>query len=127
MKVILNIGLDSKTLGKISPTIAANLVGVHFDVEERRVLSYEPEQTLVVTVNHPNDVPIEHLLHRICHALGQDCIAMWDPAHEQGALIGPNAAAWGGFDPQRFYTQDGLLLDSSHLFPTFSDAFPAFA
>lgn len=45
--------------------------------------------------------------------LAQDCIAIYSPALQAGALYGPAADLWGAFDPAFFLTLDGApLVDS---------------
>jgi hypothetical protein len=49
-------------------------------------------------------------VHGLCTELGQDCIAVYDPATYRGRLVGPNAAAWGLFDPSCFILPSGEWL-----------------
>lgn len=44
----------------------------------------------------------------LSHALGQDCIAMFDPESGMGVLVGHKAEAWGGFKPEYFISPYGL-------------------
>jgi hypothetical protein len=46
----------------------------------------------------------------LARRLGQDCIAVWNSLSEEGELIGPNAAAWGEFDPEQFILPSGVSL-----------------
>ena len=39
---------------------------------------------------------------RISEALGQDCIAVYCPQRQVGALVGPRASAWGTFNKANF-------------------------
>lgn len=115
MRAILNIGLNSKTLGEIHQEVARSLVRAHFgEPTTSIVIDSDTEPTLVTEVDHPNDVPIGHIVHRIAHALGQDCIATWLPGQSKGRLIGPNAKAWGEFNPDFFLCPDGSTL-AQHL------------
>lgn len=45
-------------------------------------------------------------LHRLAQELGQDCIAVYHPDQDHGELLGPSAAAWGGFSLARFQRLD---------------------
>ncbi|MBP6644770.1 MAG: hypothetical protein KA207_02870 [Burkholderiaceae bacterium] len=45
-------------------------------------------------------------LHRLAQELGQDCIAVYFPDQGHGELLGPSAAAWGGFSLARFQRLD---------------------
>jgi len=111
MKAILNIGLNSKALGEIHPEVARSLVRAHFgEPIISNVVQSDTEPTLVTEVEHRNDVPIGHIVYRIAHALGQDCIATWLPGQEKGRLVGPNAKQWGEFNADYFLMPGGERL-----------------
>lgn len=48
----------------------------------------------------------------LSRVLGQDCIACWHPLRpgQPGELVGPEAAAWGAFNPAFFLMPDGFRL-----------------
>jgi hypothetical protein len=49
-------------------------------------------------------------LAAIAQSLGQDCIAVFDNEGYATGLYGPNAAAWGEFNPEFFLLADGTRL-----------------
>jgi hypothetical protein len=53
-------------------------------------------------------------VHTLATVLGQDCIAVWHPLRtgQPGELIGPNAAAWGEFNPEFFILPEGGRLST---------------
>lgn len=53
-----------------------------------------------------------HAVYTLAQVLGQDCIACWHPLRDgqPGELIGPNASAWGAFDPDFFLLPEGHRL-----------------
>lgn len=106
-QVILNIGLaregkDDLTFTEVYKAInTCNISHLRFE----RVQS-DTEETLVVNALIYSDFDVARLSAR----LEQDCIAIWDLAHQEGRLAGPNAAKWGDFNPEFF-----LLLNGSRL------------
>lgn len=44
---------------------------------------------------------------RVCEALRQDCVAMYNPRNGKGELIGHKASAWGEFHPEYFLLANG--------------------
>ena len=105
--MILNIGLASEAYGAIPAWQALQtlkLLGItHGEPAAIRRSSTEP--TLAVEV--PDTVQ-QGTLWKLSLLLGQDCVATWDG--KAGALIGPNALAWGEFNPEFFLMLDGQAL-----------------
>lgn len=66
------------------------------------------EDTLIVKLNVSGGsmVAIRKAINELAADLCQDCIAMYVGAEWRGELIGPNAAAWGEFNPEYFLRFD---------------------
>lgn len=114
MDVILNIGLNSDTLGSIETNTALQALSDNgFFVHGSQVFNSDTEPTLVVTGRLTGDDSVDNTknLYRVAVLLGQDCIAVYsDRLIAFGALIGPRAAAWGDFNPEFFVMPDGSRL-----------------
>lgn len=113
MKFLLNVGLDAKATTTISADVARQIVGANdFLVTTWSVVQSDTEPTLVCEVIPLSTSPLLVLqqLHQIAIDLRQDCIAVYRPHTKGGALIGPNAKAWGKFNPAYFFTLDGQRL-----------------
>lgn len=113
MKFILNIGLDSKATRSISADVAAQIVVANdFLIRKSKVLRSDTEPTLVCEVVAMPSSPflVIQQLRQIAVDLHQDCIAVFRPRTGKGVLIGPNAQAWGKFNPEFFFTLDGQRL-----------------
>lgn len=113
MKFILNIGLDSKATRSIAADVARQIVGANdFLVTTRTVVQSDTEPTLVCEVmpmTADRGIVLQHL-YQIAEDLEQDCIAVYSPTTGKGVLIGPDAKAWGKFNPHFFFTLDGQRL-----------------
>ena len=114
MNFILNIGLDSKTRadltvrGALDTLTFLGLVPTRYDVHQSNT-----ERTVVVTVHTaelPAGVAPSVAIFKASEALGQECIAAYNPTARAGRLIGPQAAAWGAFNPEFFILPDGTRL-----------------
>lgn len=115
MQVLLNIGLESKTLGKIAPVTAISAARLNgLTVTRTAVVQSDTEPTLVleVTMHGHDSVENTRTLRRLAEDLGQDCIAVYCqvPIANFGALVGPRAAEWGPFNPEFFFLLDGARL-----------------
>jgi hypothetical protein len=109
MAYILNIGLAVE--GKKNLTVSEVLDAcVDFDIEviNYAVFESDSEPTLVAKVSKVPGVCTS--VNYASISLGQDCIGVYSPATNTGALIGPRADKWGEFNPEYF-----LLLDGSRL------------
>ena len=112
MEVLLNIGCDSKTLGKIPPMWVVSAARLRWiNVIAHKVLRSDTETTVVLHA-HIDGPQIEKLVTELCGVLGQDCIAVYAPAVQLGDLIGPGAKAWGSFNPEFFFMLDGTRLSA---------------
>lgn len=99
MTTYLNIGLARRgqpdlTTVDVEDVLAANLIHTY----ELELQQSETEQTAVITITSQR--PSHEVLVNIAKLLDQDCIAAFDG--EFGALLGPNAEAWGSFDLSQF-------------------------
>lgn len=79
-----------------------------------QVLMSDSEPTLVVdvmeTAPYHRGGALETRIDRLARELDQDCIAVYDNLAGKGALIGPNASAWGEFNPAYFLLANGRRL-----------------
>lgn len=124
MQYLLNIGLDKATADTpeaagynlfMRRVICATdaLQGHGFKIIRSRVHQSDTEPTLVALVETGlahTDITVFTQVTKLSEALGQDCIALYNPASGRGALIGPRAAAWGTFNPEYFFLLDGTRL-----------------
>lgn len=107
MKAIINIGLARKGLPDLPiGEVLRTLKEAKIDVEFWLTRSSDTEETLVATVSGP----VLSASYIVAQRLDQDCIAVYDPRSDIGRLIGPNAAAWGSFNPEFFLLLDGSIL-----------------
>lgn len=108
--MLLNIGLIRGEGEAIPPEAALYAVRLLGRVEPIRwaVHRSDTEPTLIVDVP-----PMPRLsISAIARWLGQDAIAV-SYGGASGDLIGPNAEAWGAFDPTFFLNLDGSRLDTA--------------
>ena len=82
--------------------VVAALKTIGVDVVEQSVQQSTTEPTLVATLSRPL-TPTE--AHDLSVALKQEAIAQH--ANNTGALYGPNAAAWGDYNPDFFLLHNG--------------------
>ena len=109
--IILNVGLKIDALGDEFNTdsvcrtrallIKHTLQAQGYDVAST-VKQSETEQTAVIIVQNEDAILIEYGIRHIANALGQDCIAVYFPNDDYGALIGINADKWGEFNKDYF-------------------------
>lgn len=115
MKFILNIGLARKGKPNLTADEVMQAVNATLScavVSSNQVVS-DTEPTLVVScVGQPRMMTVYAAkVYRVSSTLGQDCIAVYWPEVKSGALIGPNAEAWGEFNPKFFFDADGDRLN----------------
>ena len=113
IRATLNVGLAVD--GSDEPLDAFDVLRKMFELDIVRlhydICQSETEETLVVDCMIPTDQAVEYLALR-CR---QDCIAVWDPETRKGRLVGPNADAWGPFDPEQFFLSNGSRLADCRL------------
>lgn len=107
MTALVNIGLEANDGGAIQPTHALAALRAVGGVKTllARVMQSDSEPTLVAEIAPPLNATAAYA---VADTLRQDCIAQWDG--REGQLYGPNASAWGAFDPAFFVTLDGSRL-----------------
>jgi len=81
--------------------VALSVLAGSFSVFHR-VEQSSTEPTLVARFWYSGELDdLRGQIYKLAKRLDQDCIAVF--VHEEfGELIGPNASAWGDFDPQYF-------------------------
>lgn len=114
MSFILNIGLARKSNSNIGPGTALRALADDFVILAYNIRPSDTEITEITVVAEVinNFAPFstyDRVFHRAT-ALGQDCIAANNTDTEGGVLIGPDAAAWGAFNPEFFLLLDGTRL-----------------
>ena len=114
MKITLNIGLAREGKPNLTADEAAQAIRAVLSagvVRFNQVVS-DTEPTLIVAcVGEPKLMGVYmDQVYRTAVALDQDCIAVYWPEVKSGALIGPNAEAWGEFNPKFFFDADGNRL-----------------
>ncbi len=114
MDLILNIGLDSKTKGNIGGGTAIREVVSYFGPASSFSFKHsDTELTCIASVRVNSELhytDVENRIYFLARLLGQDCIAVYAPEQRKGTLIGPNAKAWGEFNPEFFILPDGTRL-----------------
>lgn len=106
--MILNIGMNTNdgrgiTLAQINAALSL----ANARVVKGAVRRSDSEPTYVVELS---DALTEGSVFALAEILEQDAIAVWDMVSETGQLIGPGAASWGAFDPERFLLVSGARL-----------------
>jgi hypothetical protein len=111
----LNIGLGVAEGKTLHPLVALDAVRRFVGIPVKHAVHQsDTEQTLVVSVGPVLDA--RRRVHALAEALAQDAIAVASSMSRRaddvsgGDVIGPRAAAWGGFNPQCFLTLDGRRL-----------------
>ncbi len=113
MDLILNIGLAREGNSNIGSGTVIREVIEWFGAASFSVHHSDTELTVVACVGVHPGLPYQDLENRVefmSRRLGQDCIAVYAPAAQKGALIGPRAADWGPFNPEFFLMPDGTRL-----------------
>lgn len=107
MPATVNIGLAVNDGSTIKPTHALAALRAVGGVRALigRVFCSDTEPTLVAEIDRPLNAAAAY---EVARYLRQDAIAQWDG--REGDLYGPNAAAWGDFNPAFFLTLDGRRL-----------------
>lgn len=99
--IVLNIGLKvGRTEERIPVAVATEAINHFFPIGHAAL---EEGDTLIVALNHHKSIySIFHPLYTVAQILAQDCIAAYNTELSVGALIGPRADEWGGFDKTLF-------------------------
>jgi len=113
MKMTLNIGLARE--GKPNLTtdeVLDALKTAGLLVGQNTIVQSDTEPTLVVSCFAQPHLMTVYMaqVYMVAADLDQDCIAVYWPETNSGALVGPRAAAWGAFDARFFFTLDGNRL-----------------
>jgi hypothetical protein len=110
-KFILNIGLQTR--GHVAHIEAAEVFEKmsKAGIPAIRAAQHQSDSELTLVVEVKTHVGVTHAqIALLSRDLGQDCIAVWSPFTNRGALIGPRASEWGAFDPKQFFLIDGTRL-----------------
>lgn len=111
MRLTLNIGLAREGNSNIGVgTALRELNNMGFAILRHAGHTSDTELTLVVDADDKDQPGRDNRIAMLSARLGQDCIAVYDYAAQEGDLIGPNAAAWGEFNPAYFLNLDGTRL-----------------
>lgn len=113
MTYLINIGLDRTGDTSLSPAQAVAAINLRpgLSLWEHTVQESDTELTVVARVSHLGMfTDVNREFFRLARALGQDCVAVLHEDTGRGALHGPNAAAWGDFNPEFFLQLDGTRL-----------------
>jgi hypothetical protein len=106
--MILNIGMNTNDgRGITRAQISAALRLAKARVMRAAVWHSDSEPTYVVELS---GALAEGSVFALAEILDKDAIAAWDVVSEVGQLIGPKAASWGEFDPERFLLTSGARL-----------------
>ena len=102
MQFQLNIGLAIPDTSSTMPAadVLRTLQDTFSHVTARQAQS-ATEPTLVVTLS-ASPARVYADVARISQLLGQDCIAVYCPQRQAGALVGPKAEQWGQFNIANF-------------------------
>jgi len=119
MRIIINISLARSGNTNIGPATALReLQSSGFRVISSNVQHSDTEQTVVALCEVDDgriQVNIATALYFVSALLGQDCVAYAAEDNSFCSLAGPNAAAWGQFNPEFFLLLDGSrLIDALH-------------
>lgn len=108
----LNIGLHRATGGKVTRKQLKGALAAHGIAGAVTYHVSDSEPTAVVELTKR---PTRATAHTLAVELGQDCIALYSLPAKRGALIGPNAAKWGKFNPAYFLLPSGGRAFHRHL------------
>ena len=114
MIIELNIGLDEAGSANLQgqrnarAAFALSLAEIAGYVLASRRAQSATEDTLIVRMAIGKiDKLFADRMHALAVDLYQDCIAVYDATNYSGELVGPNAAAWGEFNPEFFIPYAG--------------------
>jgi hypothetical protein len=108
MSIELNIGLNvegsANVKGQRDSRAEFAINSLPARSSYRREFSETEDTLIVVCEGSPADVSV--VVEELAVNLSQDCIAVFNVETGAGELIGPNAAAWGEFNPEFFIRFD---------------------
>lgn len=108
---ILNIGLKTSPYmskgGKMEDLKVGEVLSVlpvfNLDFDSAKIAQSETEKTLILTgTSNVKYIDFEKAVKDLSDTLKQDCIAVYFPQSDSGALIGSNCDGWGVFDKKYF-------------------------
>ena len=112
MRIELNIGLEvangDNTIHSRSRRAVLAMRALAGWATYDRLAQSSTEETLIMVCHvTPEDMFDFHTaVHELAVAIEQDCIAVYNATRLSGELIGPNALAWGAFNPEFFIRFD---------------------
>jgi hypothetical protein len=109
MRSELNIGLNiegslnTQSQRDSRAAFAREAIAFYAEILGARREMSTTEDTLVLSVETDgSEAALYHAVYNLALNLSQDCIAVLQVEADNGALIGPNTAAWGEFNPEFF-------------------------
>jgi hypothetical protein len=109
MNIELNIGLNiegslnAQSQRDSRAEFAREAIAFRAEILGARRAVSTTEDTLVLSVELDGPrAGFYHAIYNLALNLSQDCIAVYQVDADNGALIGPNAGAWGEFNPEFF-------------------------
>jgi hypothetical protein len=109
MIIELNIGLNIEGSLNVQgqrdsrAEFAREAIAYYAQILGARRAQSTTEDTLVLSVETDgSEAALYHAVYNLALNLSQDCIAVYQVDADNGSLIGPNAAAWGEFNPEFF-------------------------
>lgn len=113
MRIELNIGLNVEGSANLQGQrdsraqfaldyLAADPITQNILGSRRAQSATEDTLIVVLQVSSGADARLRDMIAELSYNLDQDCIAVYNATAMSGALIGPNAAAWGAFNPDFF-------------------------
>ena len=99
----INIGLEKNTGGSVSVAGLLEILCNNFHMESAQIKQSETEPTLIFRAYYIScGYELAGLLYDLCIRFKQDCVAYSFDGGVTGRLVGPNATAWGEFNPDFF-------------------------
>lgn len=110
---VLNIGLKTSLHMTTNPImedlkvgdVLAILPNFGLDFDSAKIAQSQTEKTLILSgTSDMQYLDFEKAIYELSNTLKQDCIAVYFPQSDFGALIGSRSDDWGTFD-KRFFIQ----------------------